>query len=43
MNAGYMIYQAERPKSAIEQQDIDTWHAHLYAAFARLLRRRAQA
>jgi hypothetical protein len=39
MNSGYMIYQAERPKSAIEQQEIDAWHAQLAAAFARLLRR----
>ena len=38
MNAGYMIYQAERPKSAREQQEIDMGNAKLVEAIGRLAR-----
>jgi len=42
MYTGYQIYQAERPKSAREQYEIDMGNAKLAAAvgrFARLLAR----
>jgi hypothetical protein len=42
MNTGYLLYQAERPKSAREQLEIDTGNAKLVAAigrFGRLLAR----
>ncbi len=42
MNTGYMIYQAERPKSAREQYEIDKSNAKLVQAvgrFGRLLAR----
>ena len=42
MNTGYMIYQAERPKSAREQGEIDMTNARLAQAagrFGRLLAR----
>ena len=35
MNTGYMIYQAERPKSAREQREIDMGNARLVAAIGR--------
>jgi len=35
MNAGYMIYQAERPRSAAEQREIDISHAKLVQAVGR--------
>ena len=35
MNTGYMIYQAERPKSAREQREIDVTNAKLAAAIGR--------
>jgi hypothetical protein len=35
MNTGYMIYQAERPKSAREQREIDRGNARLAASIAR--------
>ena len=35
MNTGYMIYQAERPKSAREQREIDTGNAQLVQAVGR--------
>jgi hypothetical protein len=35
MNTGYMIYQAERPKSAREQDEIDMGNARLVAAIGR--------
>ncbi len=36
MNTGYMIYQAERPKSAREQREIDRGNARLAASIARM-------
>ena len=36
MNTGYMIYQAERPRSAREQHEIDMSNAKLVASIARL-------
>lgn len=36
MNTGYMLYQAERPKSAREQYEIDKSNATLVAAIGRL-------
>ena len=42
MYTGYMLYQAERPKSAREQREIDMSNARLAAAigrFGRLLAR----
>jgi hypothetical protein len=42
MNTGYLLYQAERPKSAREQYEIDRINARLAAAigrFGRLLAR----
>ena len=38
MNTGYMIYQAERPKSAREQREIDMGNAKLVQAAGRLVR-----
>ena len=38
MNTGYMIYQAERPKSAREQREIDMSNAKLAEAIGRLAR-----
>jgi hypothetical protein len=38
MNTGYMIYQAERPKSAREQREIDMGNARLAEAIGRLVR-----
>jgi hypothetical protein len=35
MYTGYQIYQAERPKSAREQYEIDRSNARLAAAFGR--------
>ena len=35
MNTGYMIYQAERPKSAREQREIDMGNARLVQVVAR--------
>ena len=35
MNTGYMIYQAERPKSAREQREIDMGNAQLVQAVGR--------
>jgi hypothetical protein len=42
MNTGYMIYQAERPKSAREQYEIDTTNARLAASIARMWGRLAR-
>jgi hypothetical protein len=39
MYTGYQIYQAERPKSAREQREIDVANARLAAAFGRFGRR----
>ena len=39
MNTGYMIYQAERPKSAREQREIDMGNAKLATAVGRFGRR----
>jgi len=36
MNTGYMIYQAERPKSAREQREIDMSNARLVATIGRM-------
>jgi hypothetical protein len=36
MYTGYMLYQAERPKSAREQREIDRTNAKLAAAIGRL-------
>ena len=36
MYTGYMLYQAERPKSAREQYEIDSSNARLAAAIGRL-------
>jgi hypothetical protein len=38
MYTGYQIYQAERPKSAREQREIDINHARLAAAIGRFAR-----
>ncbi len=38
MNAGYLIYQAERTPSAAEQHEIDRSNAQLAASAARLWR-----
>jgi len=38
MNAGYLIYQAERTPSAAEQREIDRSNAQVVAAVARLWR-----
>ena len=38
MYTGYQIYQAERPKSAREQQEIDMGNAKLVEAIGRLAR-----
>jgi hypothetical protein len=35
MNTGYLLYQAERPKSAREQYEIDRSNARLVAGIAR--------
>ena len=35
MYTGYMLYQAERPKSAREQREIDVTNARLAAAIGR--------
>jgi hypothetical protein len=35
MNTGYLIYQAERPRSAAEQQQADIAHAELARAVSR--------
>jgi hypothetical protein len=35
MNTGYMIYQAERTKSAAEQREVDRSNAKLAAAISR--------
>ena len=35
MYTGYQMYQAERPKSAREQREIDISHARLAAAIGR--------
>jgi hypothetical protein len=42
MNTGYMIYQAERPKSAREQREIDRGNARLAASIARMWGRLAR-
>jgi hypothetical protein len=45
MNTGYLLYQAERPKSAREQREIDVTNARLAAAvgrFGRIGRRLAR-
>ena len=42
MNTGYMIYQAERPKSAREQREIDMGNARLAASIARMWGRLAR-
>ena len=42
MNTGYMIYQAERPKSAREQREIDMSNSKLVQAAGRLVRRLAR-
>jgi hypothetical protein len=38
MYTGYQIYQAERPKSAREQREIDVTNARLAAAIGRFAR-----
>jgi hypothetical protein len=38
MNTGYLIYQAERPRSAREQREIDMSNAKLVASIGRLVR-----
>ena len=42
MYTGYQLYQAERPKSAREQHEIDMGNAKLVAAVARFARRLAR-
>ena len=42
MYTGYQMYQAERPKSAREQREIDMGNAKLAAAVARFARRLAR-
>jgi len=36
MNAAYLIYQAERTRTAAEQRAVDTTHAELAASLTRL-------
>ena len=36
MNTGYLIYQAERTRSAAEQREVDATHAELAASLTRL-------
>jgi len=36
MNISYLLYQAERPRSAAEQREADVQAGELAAAFARL-------
>ena len=36
MNTGYLIYQAERIRSAAEQREVDATHAELAASLTRL-------
>jgi hypothetical protein len=36
MNTGYLIYQAERTRSAAEQREADATHAELAASLTRL-------
>ena len=36
MNTGYLIYQAERPRTTAEQRAVDTAHAELAASLSRL-------
>ena len=43
MYTGYQIYQAERPKSAREQREIDVGNAKLAAAVARFACRLARS
>ena len=38
MNTGYLIYQAERTRTAAEQREVDASHAELAAAVSRLWR-----
>ena len=38
MNAGYLIYQAERTRTAAEQRAVDVTHGELAAALTRLWR-----
>jgi hypothetical protein len=38
MNTGYLIYQAERTRSAAEQRAVDATHADLAASLSRLWR-----
>ena len=42
MYTGYQMYQAERPKSAREQREIDMGNAKLAAAVAQFARRLAR-
>ena len=36
MNTGYLIYQAERTRTAAEQREVDVTHAELAASLTRL-------
>jgi hypothetical protein len=36
MNTGYLIYQAERTRTAAEQREIDAYHGELAASLTRL-------
>jgi hypothetical protein len=38
MNTGYLIYQAERTRTAAEQREVDATHAELAASLTRLWR-----
>ena len=38
MNTGYLIYQAERTRTAAEQREVDVAHAELAASLTRLWR-----
>lgn len=38
MNTGYLIYQAERTRSAAEQQDVDRSNAQLAVSIGRMWR-----
>ncbi len=38
MNTGYLIYQAERTRTAAEQREVDATHGELAAALNRLWR-----
>lgn len=38
MNTGYLIYQAERPRTSVEQREIDAFHGTLAASLMRKLR-----